>query len=279
MFYGVLWSSRSSSCQRWVLHHVLRPWLPWGVLHLGKMLLFRDCNGMFVWPSNELECGINMNLYVCMYIYNITPPRTPQNTFDTVFNYTQTRLTQSSTGYTWHSLQPVFAHHPPRTKTHLPSSSTGLCIKNYNLQCHTVYLAHLFCTAPPPGTIKNWRFGDSLGRTPSRKPKTKRTLKKKNDIWRLLAGPPIPKTSGICFLFGAFWVFIFSEPWLDSPIPKERRLREEAPPPPVRECSRSPRRAPTTPPGPPPPPATWFQYIPIKPPEFLEPAPRTPESQ
>ena len=111
----------------------------------------------------------------------VTPPRTPQNTFDT--------RTSTIPKHTWHSLQLVtldtvfnWSLHttPPRTKTHLPSSSTGLCIKNDNLQCHTVYLAHLFCTAPP-GTRKkikkNTIFGDSLGRTPSRKPKkTKKQL-------------------------------------------------------------------------------------------------------
>ena len=50
--------------------HVLRPWLPWGVLHhVCKILLFRNCNGMFVWPSNELECGIHIiHDYIILHI-------------------------------------------------------------------------------------------------------------------------------------------------------------------------------------------------------------------
>ena len=73
--------------------------MPWGRGYPEEFCI-SDCNGMFVWPSNELECGIHMNL--CVYIYICIwspPPRTPQNTFDT--------RTSTIPKHTWHSLQLV----------------------------------------------------------------------------------------------------------------------------------------------------------------------------
>ena len=193
---------------------------------------------------------IYIYVYICIYKYICiwSPPQEPPkthltqelqlypNTLDTVFNWLH--LTQSSTG---------LCTPPPRTKTHLPSSSTGLCIKNDNLQCHTVYLAHLFCTAPP-GTRKKSKkilYLETLwvGPHPENQKKTKKQLyletlwgephpenQKRKEPWKnkkqyleTLGWTPYPQDLwNMCFLFfsGAFRVFIFSESWLDSPIPK-----------------------------------------------------------
>ena len=94
-------------------------------------------------------------------------------------------------------------------------------MNNKAYKSHEKQVPHL---NPTKKNEKTTIFGDSLGRTPSRKPKKKRTLEKQKtifgDSWLDPLSPRPLEYVFFCFFSGAFRVFIFSESWLDSPIPK-----------------------------------------------------------